>query len=403
MNSPSNLPAPLHIPFLMPLLALLSGFPPLSTDMYLPIIPHLGELWGVDLKIINLTLICFFLSYSPALLVYGPISDRFGRKKPLLTGLFLFILGSFLCATATSPKALILARILQGIGAAGPSALGLSIIKDYYTGLERKKILAMIGIIVSLAVLVGPTMGSWLLLMGSWQIIFILQAVVAIIAFTGVVRIPETHTNKKNTPFRKMAGAYLSLFRNSRFLSLTLLFAASMCPFFAFIAGSADIYIIGFTLSEQAFGLFFGINALFLMSGSLAYVKFATSRNDLLLLRLGFGGILAGGMLLMVMPHSQILCFTLPMSLISFCFGLTRPLSMNLILETVDQDIGSASSLMMFSNFIFGALAMWIISLGGPWKITIIGLMAVLSGIITLFALWFLLQEKPGVKETETI
>ena len=100
MESQPELPASSQIPFLLPLLALLAAFPPLSTDMYLPAIPHLGKLWSVDLKTINLTLICFFLSYSPALLLYGPLSDRFGRRIPLLAGLALFISGSLLCAAA---------------------------------------------------------------------------------------------------------------------------------------------------------------------------------------------------------------------------------------------------------------------------------------------------------------
>lgn len=389
----------MHIPLLIPLLALLSAFPPMSTDMYLPAIPFLGELWGKELKTINLTLICFFLSYSPALLVYGPLSDRFGRRIPLLAGLCLFILGSLLCAAAGSVQTLILARILQGIGAAGPSALGLSIIKDYYTGPERYKILALIGITVALAPMIGPTLGSWALLFGSWRFIFLFQAFVALISFTGVFKMPETNKNQRNIPIMKMAGPYLALFRNPQFLSLTLLFAASMCPFFAFIAASADIYITGFKLSEQVFGVFFGLNALFLMTGSFTCMKLAKKFNDLVLIRIGFGGVLAGGLLLMAMPHSHVLFFTLPMCLISLGFGLTRPLSVNLVLETVNQDAGSASSLMMFVNFVFGAGAMWIISLGGEWKITIIGFMAVLSGLVTLFFLWFMLHRKSSVKE----
>ncbi len=370
--------------FLIPLLALLSAFPPLSTDMYLPAIPYLGKLWSVDLKTINLTLICFFLSYSPALLVYGPLSDRFGRRVPLLAGLALFILGSLLCAVAGSIQALIHARILQGIGAAAPSALGLSITKDYYTGPERHKILAIIGIIVALAPMIGPTLGSWAMLFGDWHLIFILQAAVAIISFVGVLRIPETNTTLRQIPLIKMAGPYVSLFKNLRFILFTLLFAVSMCSFFAFIAASSEIYIVGFGVSEQAFGLYFGINALSLMAGSFLCMKLVMKLDDMLLIGLGFGGMVVGGLLLVVMPQSQVLFFTLPMCCISFGFGLTRPLCVNLVLESVNTDIGSASSMMMFANFIFGALAMGLISLCGEWKIMTIGFIAVLSSLLTL-------------------
>ena len=157
-----------------------------------------------------------------------------------------------------------------------------------------------------------------------------------------------------------------------------------MCSFFAFIAASSEIYILGFDVSAQAFGMYFGINALSLMAGSFICMKLVMKLADNLLLSLGFGGMVFGGLLLMVMPHSQVWFFTLPMCCISFGFGLTRPLCVNMILETVNQDIGSASSLMMFTNFIFGALAMGLISLCGEWKIMMIGLTAVLTSALTL-------------------
>ena len=387
MESQPELSASAPIPFLLPLLALLAAFPPLSTDMYLPAIPHLGKIWSVDLKTVNLTLICFFLSYSPALLMYGPLSDRFGRKIPLLAGLALFISGSLLCATAGSVQALISARVLQGIGAAGPSALGLSITKDHYTGPERHKILALIGIIVALAPMIGPTLGAWAMLFGNWHLIFVLQAAIASICFFGVLRIPETNTNRRLIPLTRMAGPYISLFKNRKFMLLTLIFSISMCSFFAFIAASSEIYIMGFTVSEQAFGLYFAINALSLMAGSFLCMKLVMKLADRLLLGLGFGGMVLGGLLLMGMPHSQVWFFTLPMCCISFGFGLTRPLCVNMVLETVNQDIGSASSLMMFTNFIFGALAMGLISLCGEWKIMMIGLTAVSTSVLTLAAI----------------
>lgn len=394
-----NLSTPLHIPLLMPLLALLAAFPPLSTDMYLPAIPYLGELWNVDLKTINLTLICFFISYSPAILIYGPLSDRFGRRKPLLAGLVLFMVGSILCATAGSVQALICARILQGIGAAGPSSLGLSITKDYYSGSERRKILALTGIIVSLAPMIGPSLGSWAMFFSSWRIIFVFQVIIGIVAFVGIIRMPETHANPRHIPLSKMAGPYLALFKNTSYLYLTMLFAVSMSPFFAFIAASSDIYIIGFGVSEQTFGFLFAFNAIFLMAGSFSCMQLSKKLDDLTVVWIGFGGILASGLLLMIIPHSGFWFFTLPMCLLSYCFGLTRPLCVDMILQTINSDIGSASSLMMFSNFVFGALAMGAISMCGDWKITIIGLMAVLSGLLTIFVLWFMSQGTVSLKQ----
>ena len=112
------------------LLALLSAFPPLSTDMYLPAIPFLQSQWQLPLAIVNLTLVLFFVTYCVFLLIYGPLSDRFGRRPPLLAGIIIFIISSFFCASATGIKMLIGARILQAAGAAAASTIAMAIAKD---------------------------------------------------------------------------------------------------------------------------------------------------------------------------------------------------------------------------------------------------------------------------------
>lgn len=124
------------------LLALLSAFPPLSTDMYLPAIPLLVKLWQQPLALVNLTLVGFFVSYCFFLLFYGPLSDRFGRRPLLLAGIGLFILASILCALADGLIGMIVFRVLQAAGAAAASTLALAISKDIYAGHERARILA---------------------------------------------------------------------------------------------------------------------------------------------------------------------------------------------------------------------------------------------------------------------
>ena len=148
-------------PFL--LLALLAAFPPLSTDMYLPAIPLLQKSWHQPLAMINLTLVGFFVSYCFFLLIYGPISDRFGRRKPLLAGIGIFIIASLLCAGSGNVISLIVLRILQAAGAAAASALALAISKDVYNGFERERILAYIGVIMALAPMLAPVIGGWII------------------------------------------------------------------------------------------------------------------------------------------------------------------------------------------------------------------------------------------------
>ena len=114
------------------LLSLLAAFPPLSTDMYLPAIPQLIEQWNQPLMMVNLTLICFFLTYCLFMLVYGPVSDRFGRRRPLMVGIGIYVIASFMCTLAGDVFTLIAARVFQASGAASASALSLAMCKDLF-------------------------------------------------------------------------------------------------------------------------------------------------------------------------------------------------------------------------------------------------------------------------------
>ncbi len=369
--------------YLLPLIGLLAAFPPISTSMYLPAVPHLQTIWNVPLKTINLTLIAFYLSYSATLLFYGPMSDRFGRRPPLMVGISLFILGSLFCANAHSATELILGRIGQGMGAAGPSALGLSMIKDRFDGSRQKRILALMGVLIPLASMVGPSLGGTVLITGHWEMIFYVQVGVALFALFMVIRLPEPIARKEIIPFNGMARPYVTLVKNRRFFFLNLLFAASMWPFFAFIAASSDIYIKEFLLSEQAYGVYFGVNSLGMILGSFICMYINTVR-DMVMIRLGLVGVFLGGLLLYCLPHSHPLWFTVPMFFITFSFGITRPYSVSLVLNAVDRHAGSASSLMMLTNFVFGSMATHIISLGWSNTIAVIGILAMAAGSIIL-------------------
>ena len=373
------------------LLSLLTAFPPMTTDMYLPAIPSLVQDWQQPLSIINLTLVCFFVTYSGFLLIYGPLSDRFGRRRPLMTGIAVYVLSSLLCALSQDAGSLIAFRMLPAAGSASASALSMAICKDIFDDRQREKVLAYIAVIMSLAPMLAPVIGGWILAILSWQWIFITLGIMGIIALFGVYLMPETLPPMgKPIPLRPLAN-YGRLVHNRRYIGLTLVMSLSFLPLFAFIAASSDIYITGFGLSEQHFGYFFAFNALALMAGSIACVRLTRLVSSRSIITAGFVGTLAGGLWLLLSGHQGPWDLALPMFVISFSSGMSRPPSNNLVLEQVDRDAGTASSLLIFATMMSGAVAMWLISLNWRDKIQIMGIMSATSGALVL-SLWLLLQ-----------
>ncbi len=382
----------------VPLLALLTAFPALSTDMILPAIPSLAKTWNQPLAVINLILVCFFVTYGFFLLLYGPISDRFGRRRPLLFGLTVYIIASLLCAVASSAPMLIGFRILQAAGAAASSSLSMAMTKDIFAGPEREKILAYTAIIMALAPMLAPVIGGWILLDFSWHWVFFVQALMGVIGLFGVFRFPETLSVVSHTPLSRVMHTYGRLLLNPSYITMVLVMSVSLFPLYSFIAGSSSIYISEFGLSEQKYSYFFAFNALALMIGSFSCLRLTRSMSSRRLMTVGFMGIFLGGVFLLLTGQHGPWSFALPMFMITFSLGLSRPPSNNLVLEQVDRDAGSASSLMIFCYFTLGAVGMWFISLEWADKIPVLGAIAFGCGALVL-STWFILQKK-GIRDT---
>ena len=380
----------IHENRLLLLLALLSAFPPLSTDMYLPAIPMLQKAWHQPLAVVNLTLVGFFIGYCVSLLFYGPLSDRFGRRPLLLAGIGIFILASLLCALSDNVISLIVFRVFQAAGAASASTLALAISKDVYRGHERARILAHIGVIMALAPMLAPVFGGWVLTWFSWRWVFVIQGVIAVIAWMGVFRMPETLKTPSASSARQTAGIYFELLGNRRYVGFALMMSFIVLPHFAFIAGSAHIYITRMGLSEQVFGYFFALNAAAMMAGAFACTRLLGRLGSRTIMTAGFSGILMGGLVMLTRWLPGPWGLALPMAVVSFSFGLSRPPSNNLVLEQVDRHAGAASSLLIFIYFMLGAFAMWLIALDWADKIRTIGIMGTGSGAVML-GLWLLL------------
>jgi len=369
------------------LIILLAAFPALSTDMYLPAIPTLQSQWGISLAQANLSLVAFFACFSFFLLVHGPLSDRVGRRPVLLGGVLLYIVGSFACGMAGSISFLVAARMVQAAGAAAAAFLSLALAKDFYEGNERQKVLALVGVIVPLCPMLAPMLGGWMLMVLSWRWIFFCQGACALAALYGGFRLAEPEFERTRGGVGAVVRRYLVLLTNGRYVIYTLVFSVMPMSFFAFIGGSADIYMREFGLSAASYGLAFGFNALGMMAGSFLCARLCVGIDSATILRWSLVGLVVGGVGIIASGAGSFWLFALPMFVVSFFQGMSRPLSNHMTLEVVDTDVGAASAVMTFGLFMMAAVAMHTVSLGFMPRPQYIGVLAVGGALLPLVTL----------------
>jgi len=373
------------------LLALLSAFPALSTDMYLAALPLLQKQWEQPPALVNLTLVAFFAAYCVFLLIYGPLGDRFGRRPPLLAGITLYVAACIGCAVSPSLPFLILSRACQGAGAAAASALALALCKDLFSEIEREKVLAHLAMIIGLAPMLAPIFGGWLLTLFPWPTIFLVQAVMGAAGGIGVMNMAEPVRPDFHQGVLQQLAIYPKLMANRGFFGLAMMMSMTMFPLFAFIGGAADIYIGRMGLSEQTFGYFFGFNALAYMAGSFSCSLLAPRISSRRVITIGCWGVLLGSLILFFSSPVSPWELALPMFFISLSIGFSRPSSTNLALGQISKNAGMASSLLVFTFFVLGALAMWIIAWEWQDKIRFLSLLGIICSLLSLI-LWAMVQ-----------
>ncbi|HHL3633508.1 multidrug effflux MFS transporter [Neisseria polysaccharea] len=247
------------------ILSALMAFTSLSTDIYLPAMPTMEKQLGGNSE---LTITGFLTGFAIAQLIWGPISDRIGRKLPLFIGMVLFVIGSVGCALSESMSAVVFWRIFQAIGACVGPMLGRAMIRDSFAQSQAAQMLSTLTIIMAIAPIAGPFIGGGLLKVASWHWIFWLLAVIGVLMFTAIFKLPET------LPMEKRASGslwntfknYRTLLANVTFMRYTLSVTFFYVAAYAFITGSPFVYIDYFGVAVQNYGFLFGLNIIGIMS-----------------------------------------------------------------------------------------------------------------------------------------
>lgn len=374
-------------------IAFLSAFVPLSTDLYLPALPRMVESFQTTIGLLNMTLILFFIFYAVGMLLWGPLSDKYGRRPILLTGLSIYTLSSTLCALAGSVHMLIIFRILQAIGSGAVVSVSVATIKDSYNGRKRVAILAIVQSMAMLAPVIAPVIGAIILKFFSWHGVFWILSIVGVIALIGAALMQETIPSHSNENIFRTVGRIGVVIKNPRYTVLLVIFAIQMLPLLAYISVSSYIYIDGFGLSEQVYSYFYAFNAIFSVLAPLFYMRISTYCKNALIIMTSFAIIIISGILIITIGRFSPWLFALSILPATLGGNLIRPPSTNLILEQQQSDTGTASSLMSFSYTIMGSIGMMLISLSSGNRIFTMGFMYIIIGGISLIG-WVLVQKK---------
>ncbi|MGV3819092.1 multidrug effflux MFS transporter [Citrobacter portucalensis] len=370
----------------------LMAFTSLSTDIYLPAMPTMAE----DLHgNVELTITGFLIGFTIAQLIWGPISDHMGRRKPLFIGMVLFIIGSAGCALSTSITQIVFWRVFQALGACTGPMLARAMIRDLFARTRAAQMLSTLVLVMAIAPIAGPLIGGQIIRLSTWHSIFWLLVVIGALMFISLNWLPETLPEDKRVK-ASLAGAfrnYRSLLTNGRFMRYTLSLTFYYVGAYAFITGSPFVYISYYHVDPQHYGWLFALNIIGVMAMSVVnrrlvqrhaleqLLKYATLLAALaavvlaLLVKLESGGVVA-------IIITVFLFFSMN--------GIIAATSTAAALDAVPNNAGSASALigaLQYGSGIISSLLLAAFSDGTPWTMAwIIALFTLLSAVLAFRA-----------------
>jgi DHA1 family bicyclomycin/chloramphenicol resistance-like MFS transporter len=353
------------------LLAALSAVGPLTTDMYLPSLPDIARQLDASTALVQLTISAYLIGFAVGQILYGPVSDRHGRKPVLLAAVGLYCVASLVCALSTSIEMLIVARFAQALGGSGGIVLARAIVRDLYSGARAGRELSVIGSVMALAPVLAPIVGGIMQTGFGWRSIF-LTLVAAGLCGAAIVwlRLPETLRDRATEPVSPstMLTSYRIVARNPAYLAYMGLATTSYAGLFAWISGASFVLQNLYGLSPFNFGIAFAL-------GSVGYMAGATLAAQLVM-RIGIDGMLgvgaaalaAGGLgavAAVALGFTSAFSLVLPVAIYLAGLGMVLPQAIAGAMTPFPDRAGAASALLGFvqqsAAALCGALVGWLL------------------------------------------
>lgn len=377
-------------------LVIISAFPPLTIDLYLPALPQMVEVFNTDQSMVNLTLSSYFVTYAVGLLFWGPLSEKFGRKPILLIGIASYMVASVLCAMTNSIEQLIGARIFQAFAGSAITVIATAIVKDLYDGREREKIMATIMSLVIIAPMVAPVFGAFLLKIASWRMMFVTLAIFGAFASVLALCYRETLESKYQGSIFRSWGRLAVVMKNRSFIKLLVIFSITPMALMGFLAAGSYIYINDFGLTEQQFSYAFAFNALCASFGPTLYMKLSYRVSVQKVISGCFALLAIAGIFTLTVGGLSPWFFMFIAAPATLMVIIMRVPGTNLMLNQQDQDTGSAVALIQFFSMICGSLGMVLVSIRPDSLIENLGFIQLSVGILGGL-MWLMVRNKEYV------
>jgi MFS transporter, DHA1 family, multidrug resistance protein len=385
----------------------LAAFGPLSIDMYLPAFPDLARDFHTSPTLVQFSLTFFLLGLSSGQLLAGPLSDVFGRRKPLLIGLIIYFVVSLLCVFSPSIWMFILLRLIQGLAASAGVVISRAIVRDLYAGSELTKFYALLALVNGLAPILAPIVGAQLLKMISWNGLFVIISVIGLIMFFVVFfGLPETLHEKKRSSggIKNTFMTFRNLILDKSFIGYALAQGLVFAAMFAYISGSPFVVQTIYGGSPTMFSLIFAVNAVGIMIASQTTGRLAGRIHESKLFVFGLGLSFIGGLCLLALIIMQVSLYIIlvPLFFVVASVGVTNTAGFSLAMQKQGKNAGSASALLGVLSLALGAIAAPLVGLGGEHTAIPMGIVIVCAGAGAVLSFLFLIVRNKANRKENT-
>lgn len=381
--------------FWIMLLALFTSLGPLSIDMYLPALPQMATDFQVSTLQMANTLPAYFMGLAIGQLIYGPISDRIGRKKPLYFGMALYAVASLLCILAPDHWSLIAARILQALGGCVGVVMARAAIRDRLDVQSSAQAFAQMMIVMGVAPIMAPVIGAVMLQYFEWQSIFILLSIIGLICLLCVHFFFEETLkveNRLKLNFKQVLILYSNILQDKSFRLPMLAGCLSGASLFCYISSASAVFMDGYGFSQQQFAFAFALNAMGIILISACNKRLANQFN--VFQRLKIGGLIqvSGAIILLIagfLSIAPMALVMLGMFLAVSGIGFTGPNAMAIAMAQQGARAGTASAIMGSAQFACGLVGGVILNFllwGALLNMALLMMLFTLTGLIAVFA-----------------